>query len=253
MDDLWLYDINGHRWVCCYPGADTKSLDLVIDRDGFEATRDGERVPVAQQVHAYSMNTYDTARRRFLSMPNTHEYWQRALPQRKRWLKPPPADAGPWSFDPATGKWDRRRTGAPAPRSGYGDTFLYLPDRVQAFWVYDLKADRWVDPRPKGKPCKGSNSYSTLNALMAYDSANDKVLLVFHSYHYDRPERLGVYIYDPGANAWTEEPLALPERLRNRQVKNGFYDPELNAVFLHSAGDSQDNGTIWVYRYRKPG
>lgn len=40
---------------------------------------------------------------------------------------------------------------------------------------------------------------------------------------------------------------------RFRQGKNGFYDPELNAVFLHSAGDSRDDGTIWVYRHRRAG
>jgi hypothetical protein len=33
-------------------------------------------------------------------------------------------------------------------------------------------------------------------------------------------------------------------------VKNGFHDPELNAVFLHSAGDSEDNGVFWAYRHR---
>src|SRR5206468_12271792 len=58
MDDLWLYDINTHRWICCYPGADTKTLALVIDKDGFEATKvgdgEGERVAVAQQAHGYS-------------------------------------------------------------------------------------------------------------------------------------------------------------------------------------------------------
>jgi hypothetical protein len=27
----------------------------------------------------------------------------------------------------------------------------------------------------------------------------------------------------------------------------------LNVVFIHSAGDSQDDGTIWVYRYRRIG
>src|SRR5262245_7782640 len=58
MDDLWLYDVNGHRWICCYPGADTKTLDLHLDDDGFEATRDGELLPVASQAHGYSMNTY---------------------------------------------------------------------------------------------------------------------------------------------------------------------------------------------------
>jgi hypothetical protein len=312
MDDLWFYDVNGHRWVCCYPGADTKTLDLVLNRDGFEASQDGTLVPVASQVHGYSMNTYDTDRKRFLSMPNLHEYWKTALPQRTRWLKPAPADASPWSFDPATGKWDRRRTGAAAPRSGYGDTLLYVPAKKQvffahrneevwfydpaanrwkqaapqgpkppwgidatscldtkrqriyigggsypvapeaghAFWVYDLKEDRWVDPKPKGKPCKGSNSYNTLSSLMVYDTANDKVLLLLHSQHYDKEDRRGVYVYDPETNAWAEQPVPLPAELPPRQVKNGFYDPELNAVFLHSAGDSADDGTLWVYRYK---
>jgi hypothetical protein len=314
MDDLWFYDINGHRWVCCYPGADTKTLDLHLNKDGFEANKAGDLIPVAMQAHGYSMSTYDTDRRRFLSMPNLHPYWERALPQRKRWLKPSPADASPWAFDPYSGKWDRRRTGTPAPPSSYGDTLIYLPARKQAFfahgsqgvwfydtrknrwtqakpggpkppfgidatscydpkrdricigggaypvapdtthgfWVYDLKANRWVDPKPKGKPCKGSNGYGTLNALMVYDSANDKVLLLLHSYHYGKKERVGVYVYDPATNAWAEEPLPLPAKLVNTKVKNGFYDPELNAVFLHSAGDSVDDGVIWAYRFKNP-
>jgi hypothetical protein len=313
MDDLWLYDVNGHRWVCCFPGADTKTLDLIIDKDGFEAGKDGRRVPVAQQVHGYSMNTYDTDRRKLLSMPNTHEYWKTALPQRAKWLKAPPADASPWLFDPAAGTWDRKRTGGPAPKGGYGDTLIYLPsfkkaifthrnDEVwfyepaanswekakpegpkppwgidatscydpkheciyigggsypvapetgHAFWVYDLKANKWVDPKPKGKPAKGSNAYATLNALMCYDPVADQVVLIVHSYHYDKPERLGVYAYDPEANSWAAEGLPLPEKLRNTQVKNGFYDPALNAYFIHAAGDSRDDGVIWAYRFKK--
>jgi hypothetical protein len=34
-------------------------------------------------------------------------------------------------------------------------------------------------------------------------------------------------------------------------VKNGFLDPELNVVFVHTSGDSQDEGAIWVYRYKQ--
>jgi hypothetical protein len=312
MDDLWFYDVNGHRWICCYPGADTKKLALHIDDEGFEATKDGDQIPVASNAHGYSMNTYDSDNKRFLSMPNLHTYWKKELPQREKWLKSAPADASPWSFEPASGKWRRRRTGSPGPQSSYGDTLIYIPSKKQAFfargskevwfydvstnkwkqedpegpappfgidatscydpkreriyigggaypiapddthafWIYDLKSNRWVDPKPKGKPCRGSNSYSTLNALMVYDSANDKVLLVSHSYHYAKPERLGVYIYDPVTNAWDSEPLELPEKLRNEQVKNGFYDPDRNVVFLHVAGDSRDDGVIWVYRYK---
>jgi hypothetical protein len=85
---------------------------------------------------------------------------------------------------------------------------------------------------------------------MVYDPVSDRVLLLQHSYHYGKPDRLGVYVYDPQANAWAEVPLPLPAKLRNTQVKNGFYDAELNAIFLHSAGDSQDDGVIWAYRYK---
>lgn len=314
MDDLWFYDINAHRWICCHPGAPTKTLQLKLNAHGFETLPNGDLVPVAQQVHGYEMNTYDTDHRQLLSMPNTHPYWERALPQRKDWLKPPPADASPWAYETATGKWRRSRTGTLGPRSSYGDTLIYLPGRNQAFflhrnqdvwlwdtradrwqsvepkgpkppfgidavscydskrhricigggsypvapagthafWVYDLKTHTWIDPKPKGAPCKGSNSYPTKNAVLVYDPLHDRVLLVFHSFADDKPEKLGVYVYDPNTNTWADEVIPIPEKLgRNRQAKNGYHDPELNAVFLHSAGDSDDNGTIWVYRHQQ--
>src|SRR5262245_10221203 len=151
MDDLWFYDLNGHRWVCCYPGADTKTLDLKIDADGFEADKDGQRIPVASQVHGYEMNTYDTDSKRFLSMPNLHGYEKKALPQRDKWVVKAPADASPWFFETTAGKWNRLRTGTPGPASGFGDTLIYLPSRKQAFfahrssdvWLYDVAANKW--------------------------------------------------------------------------------------------------------------
>ena len=314
MDDLWFYDVNGHRWICCYPGADTKTLDLRINEDGFEATSDGTPLPVASMVHGYEMTTYDPDRRRFMSMPNLHGYEKKRLPQRERWLKPAPRDASPWFFDSRTGCWDRKRTGTPGPKSGFGDTLIYLPSRKEAFfahrsrevwfynveknawrrpevdgpsppfgidavsctdpkreriyigggsypvapkegnafWIFDLKSNRWIDPKPAGKPVRGSNSFATPIAVMIYEPVADVVLLVIHSHFYSDPDRMGIYVYDPKANTWTEEPLEVPEKLgRNRKPKNGFHDPRLNAVFIHTAGDSRDDGEIWVYRYRK--
>ena len=81
----------------------------------------------------------------------------------------------------------------------------------------------------------------------------DVVLLVLHSHFDDNAEKLGVYVYDPKTNSWLNERLSVSDRLgRNGQPKNGFYDPELAVLFVHSAGDSEDNGTIWVYRYQRP-
>jgi hypothetical protein len=314
MDDLWFYDARGHRWICCYPGADTKTLDLRLNADGFESTPDGEPTPVASQVHGYQMNSYDSDLKRFMSMPNPHGYEKKALPQRELWVKSAPADASPWFFESLSGKWNRTRTGTPGPSSGFGDTLHYIPSMKKAFFahrsqevslydartnkwekanptgppppfgidatscydskreriyigggsypvapegtngfrIYDLKTNAWIDPKPKGAPCRGSNSYPTKNALMIYDPKRDVVLLVVHSHHDDKPEKLGVYIYDPEGNAWADEPLAVPEKLgRDRKPKNGFYSPELNAIFIHSAGDSQDDGVIWAFRYRR--
>src|SRR3954469_17866038 len=48
MDDLWFYDAFAHRWVCVYPGYDTKNPpELTVNAEGFEATKEGEPVPIA--------------------------------------------------------------------------------------------------------------------------------------------------------------------------------------------------------------
>jgi hypothetical protein len=48
MDDLFVYDIPAHRWVCAYPGTDVMNYDLTLDRNGFEVDKDGRPVPVGQ-------------------------------------------------------------------------------------------------------------------------------------------------------------------------------------------------------------
>jgi hypothetical protein len=314
MDDLWFYDISRHAWICCYPGADTKTLDLSINAEGFEVDAGGQVVPVAQMAHGYEMSTYDTGRGVFLCMPNTHDYWATELPQRKAWLVDPPADAGPWLWWPSTGRWERRRTAGGGPQSSYGDNLVYVPSTRQvcfihrssevwffdpdagtwtqaqpagtpppfgidgtccydskrnriylgggaypqapegshAFWIYDIASSSWIDPQPRGAPCRGSNGYATLNALMLYDGVNDLVLLVRHSNYYEETRKhVGVFEYDPGENAWRDAG-PIPDALAfNDRMKNGFYDPELNAVFIYTAGDSEDNGVMWVYRHRR--
>ena len=313
MDDLWFYDINAHRWICCYPGANTKSLQLTINKDGFETTEDGEPIPVAAMGHGYEMTAYDTENQQFVFVPCGDPYWKKPLARREQWFKPGPKDASPWSFDSATGKWHRKRTGTPGPQFGFGDTLEYLParkdffvahrsndvwfynpqmnkwsraepkgpsppfgidctacydvkrDRVymggggypttpkgkNAFWIYDVQGNTWINPQPKGAPCRGSTSYGTNNALMLVDSTNDVVLLIFHSFNYTKKELLGIYVYDPDSNSWTDKALPIPEKLGDsRKAKNGFYDAALNAVFLHAAGDSRDDSEIWVFRFK---
>jgi hypothetical protein len=52
-----------------------------------------------------------------------------------------------------------------------------------------------------------------------------------------------------GANAW-RDPLPLPANVRTEACWSAFYDPNLNADFIHAARDSTDDGTMWLYRYK---
>lgn len=312
MDDLWFYDLQQHRWICCYPGSEVATLEVKINADGFEANARGEPIPLSQMAHAYEGITYDTDRRRFMAMPcPNHDYLVKSLKQKQgKWLEGQTINhsaASPWFFETDTGKWDRRRTEMPSPRSGYGDSFHYLPadrraffrhgdeiwfydtagnawtqmkptgprlpfgidatscydskrNRIyvgggsypvapagrNAFHIYDLKANAWVDPQPKGAPCQGSNSYATNIAAMEYDAVSDRVIIFRYG---GKVEERGIFIYDPEENAWSQAPQRFPEKWG--QCTNAFYDPALNAHFFHVAGDSDDNGTVWVYRHQR--
>jgi hypothetical protein len=311
MDDLWFYDLNQHRWVCCYPGAEVATLNLKVDANGFETNAGCEPIPLSQMAHAYEGITYDTDLRRFMAMPcPNHDYLIKSLKQRRAawWQerKENNSAASPWFFESDNGKWNRRATGTASPRSGYGDSFHYLPGLHRAFFrhtdeiwfydtnenswsqaqptgpplpfgidatscydtkrkriyigggsypvsppgtnafrIYDLETNAWIDPQPKGAPCKGSNSYATNIASMEYDSAND-VVIVFR-YGGATAER-GIFAYSPVTNEWSEAANSFPEKWG--QCTNGFYNPVLKAHFFHVASDSDDNGTIWVYRHK---
>jgi hypothetical protein len=53
----------------------------------------------------------------------------------------------------------------------------------------------------------------------------------------------------PATNAWATADATIPEKWG--ECAKAFYDPELNARFFHVAGDSDDNGTLWVFRLKE--
>ncbi|MHC4916134.1 MAG: hypothetical protein ACYTGB_11660, partial [Planctomycetota bacterium] len=117
---------------------------------------------------------------------------------------------------------------------------------TNALWVYDLNTDTFLDPKPKGKPGEGGNAYGTQAAMMHYDAANDAVVLFRHGKRSGHP---GVFVYDIAKNAWATAPTKLPEWPGN--TRSGFYHPEWNAHFIHSAHDGRTNGKMYVYRYKR--
>jgi hypothetical protein len=264
-------------------------------------------------AHGYEGTTYDSHLRRFMFMPCSGGYWEKAMGQRRlAWLGKKSNEAakgcGPWLYDTSTGKWDRHPTGSPSPAGGFGDVLVYVPtlkrtflrhrsevwwydaaknqwtkasakgppppfgidptacydtkrDRIyvgggsypvaegpNALWIYDVRSDTWIDPKPKGTCCGGSNSYNSNIATMTNDQASDVVVLNRHKGEAGAGQT-GLWIYDPKNNAWDERPRPFPAGVKWKQV-NAFYDPELNVHVYHHAGDSEVGGSILVYRWK---
>jgi hypothetical protein len=176
-----------------------------------------------------------------------------------------------WLYDAQKNSWTHVMPKGPPPPFGLDASACFDPKRnrvyigggyypvapgASAFWCYDVDTNAWLDLQPKGKPCLGCNRYGPNQALMHYDSANDVVVLFYQRLPGAPPDgpvnpgakALGIYIYDPAANAWSETPLPLAKEIG--QCPNGFYSPDMNAHFIHCAGDSADNGITSAYRYK---
>jgi len=61
----------------------------------------------------------------------------------------------------------------------------------------------------------------------------------------------GIYVYNPNTNSWADPIPFSATGPTFRFAANTFFDRELNAFFCHVAGDSNDDGVMWVYRYKK--
>ena len=169
---------------------------------------------------------------------------------------------GVWFLDPEERTWaDAKPKGTPP--AGIDHCAAYDPGRhciyyqqrdgktaEENFLVYDIAQNTWSKPRPMGT---GPFYSSSADSIFNYDAASDRLVSIRHHTTKDEAgHRQGVYAYDPGSNTWSD-PLPLPSEVVKslRGADYGFYDPVLNAYFCHFAGDSRDDGMMWVYRYKK--
>ncbi len=309
QDDLWVYDVNAHRWICVWPGTDVKHVRLRLDSRGFEVNQQGDPIPVAQIGHGYQNVAYVASVKKFMSIQSDDPYTSRAIPQRREWHPPGASNyhmggspKHPWFYNVSTEKWERRYVGGPGPHQRCESVLEDLPGRNQAFflyhrgvvWLYDYADNRWIDaassgprppfgidpvacydarrdriyvcrsaklwvydvttntsslPQPAGRPAAGEQGGGR-DMTMTYDAANDVVVL---NVYRDSPRKRGIYVYNPAANTWSSKPRPIPKEIVPRLNLNAFYDPELNVHVYHAAGDSEDNGVIWVYRYGQAG
>lgn len=256
MDDLWAYDINGHRWICLYPGAHVRTLALKLDKDGFEVNADGEHVPVSFMGHGYCNQTYIPHLGKVMFIFTHSPWWTRAIPQRWEWLDQNDPDvkrrnyghAGPvieaarhpLFYDVATGRWERRFTTGDGPTSRRFEGVLeYCPTRKQAFfhdhgrvWFYDFAENRWlrssaerVDVAYDSWGCydtRRNRIYVARKELfLAYDIATDKWLRIQGE---NQPADLGSCAY--GAVAYDSGADAVVFLLKASGIS--IYDPEKN-------------------------
>lgn len=162
-------------------------------------------------------------------------------------------------FNYKTGQWTVKKPTGPAPRRA-SDGLVCLDekrDRLYIFnlgmkksipWIYDIKTNTWIDPKPKTLPGGGAPPngwYLECNESTAhYDSVNDAIVVNIGRM-VGRKGRM--FVYDVKANEWTKDPVCGP-----RKGGHSFYDPELNAHFFYDARDSSTKpGDIWAYRYKR--
>ncbi len=241
QDDLWAYDIPAHRWVCVYPGANTKQLKLHLDARGFEVDAKGRHVPVSFLGHGYCNQTYVPHLRRLMIVYTHNPWWTRAIPQRWSWLDANDPDvrrrnyghAGPvienpkhpLFYDVTGGRWRRVFVAGDGPGPRLFEGLLeYIPPRRQAFflyrgrvWFYDFERNRWVDPKADrakiGYDCNG-----------CYDAKRNCVYVV---------RREGFWAFDIDRNRWrTIRARGQPENLGNSNGAAIAYDP-VGDVVVH--------------------
>jgi len=337
-DDVWFYDLNAHRWICIYPGTDSKTFveriksgELKANDNGQLVDKDGQPVPYCSiPHHSYQCHTYDADQRKYVvgwghrglggdqytNQMDWHKEGMKLLAEQMRGKTHRVVDT-PFFFNTVTGKWERYPARADNERLkrrdgwGTGVVFEYVPTR-KALWafdggagtlqigdvatrqwrnvtikgpipkgidfgacydsrrdriyvaggsyrepwgkdegylyVYDVKTNTWSNAPNKGAPAP---NYAASTTAMHYDSVNDAVVAIVYWLGAERAGQTGVYVYDPAAGRWADARAAdLP--FGGGVAGHGFYSPEANAHFLFVAGDSRDNGTMWVYRYRRP-
>lgn len=211
MDGLWLYDVNGHRWVALYPGTDVRSPpDLRLTRDGFEGIGPDRPLPIATMVHGYEMTAWDPVRQVFFSMPNHHVYFKKRLPSVAKFRQENTGrlnrtSASPWMFDPWNRRWHRLKTTTPSPKSGYGDVLMFVPSKNKLFFYrarrvsyYDLRNNSWQQVNTRGPhPPFG------IDPTACHDPKRDRIYLGGGSYPVAKGPN-ALWVYDVKTDGWVD-------------------------------------------------
>ena len=224
-DDIFFYDLNAHRWICIFPGVNTKTFGddakegrLKVNDDGQLTDQEGRIIPLAYRSHSGQTHTYDTDQCKWVSngIPGgiDPDWWSAKVP----WYlagaphltgKPDKVAGQLLSFNTITGLFERPAGKKPPVRGGgaRGEAFFYLPTK-KAYWAYssdkgtqigDVATGQWTVAKTKDGP-PGTD----LGAC--YDSKRDRIYTSGGTGNkYDKGEGY-IYIYDVKTGAWSNPP-----------------------------------------------
>ena len=157
-------------------------------------------------------------------------------------------------FDPAKSQWSEAKPKGPTSKSSDGcgchdskRNRVYQNDgdgsKGDGLMAYDIGSNTWSHLKPKGN---GPETMNTNRGYYEYDPRLDLVVVLQMGL-----KTPGVFTYDPQTNTWAD-PLPFPaDGPKFQFAANTCYDRELNVYLCHVAGDSNDNGVVWAYRYQK--
>ncbi len=159
-----------------------------------------------------------------------------------------------WSYDLTTNTWTSLDTGGNPPAARALHSVVYLPDtgRLLMFggyngsvylgdtWAYDIDADSWTNLGPSGSVPEARDGHS-----LVYDSSNQKVYL-FGGWN-GAKEFDDTWVYDPGANTWTElRPGGSIPAARDSQAM--AFEAKTGKVILFGGwSQTTDFGDTWIY------
>jgi len=258
--------IRDSKWICLYPGANTKTLKLKLDKHGFEVSDKGEHVPVSYLSHANSNMTYDLARRKLMIVWLNCPWWPGPLPQRWNWLddKYPlvkmckqrrrggqvgpviAASKHPLYWDVAEGKWERRFVpgDGPNPRGARHTIGVaeYIPSLKKVVfvtskkvWSYDHAKNSWQVESTDATKRKGGWWDNG-----CYDSKRKRLYFTYQ-------DRKTFACYDIKAKTWKDiKAEGQPEKLGQSNETCMAYDSANDVLLWHGNGRGE-RGHMKVY------
>ncbi len=254
MNDLWFYDINGHRWVCLYPGIEVKSIvqrikdrDLTLNDGGLLVDREGQPLPPLL-IHAYGNLGYDPDRKQFATLGGQFANYfttddrrgvfreaNRLYQEMRKGKKLP--GLSPFFYDVASGKWKCEPVTVSLGSTYGARQLVYVGSKKQFFcggtdgaWFLDREKRTWVAVKPKGTPPSG------IDHCACYDPRRDCI------YYYTSTGKRAednFFLYDIRENSWT----------RPRTKGSGpFHASSYESIFTY---DSANDALVIIRLYEK--